>query len=704
MTRRPKSKSPEPKPVEALTETDAAAELKRLAAEIARHDEAYHGRDAPEISDAAYDALSRRNAAIEARFPNLVRADSPSRRVGAAPAGGFAKVRHAVPMLSLDNAFTDDDVRDFEARVRRFLKLHADETVEMTAEPKIDGLSFSARYEHGRLAVAATRGDGSEGEDITRNLLTIREIPEMMMGKVPKLIEVRGEVYMTKVDFAALNQAQASKGAKTFANPRNAAAGSLRQLDPAVTAERPLRAFVYAWGACDKPSWKTHWDFLDRLKVWGFPTNSDSRLCRSLDEMLVAYRRLQERRAALAYDIDGIVYKVNRIDWQDRLGFVSRAPRWATAHKFPAQQAETVLEKIEIQVGRTGALTPVARLTPVTVGGVVVSNATLHNVDEIERKDIREWDTVVIQRAGDVIPQIVEVRLEKRPKNSQPFKFPDRCPVCGSTAHREADEAILRCTGGLFCKAQAVERLRHFASREAFDIEGLGEKNIQEFFDEGLIKNPADLFTLAARDAAADKPLHAREGWGAQSAKNLFAAIDARRIISLERLIYALGIRLIGQAKARLLAQHYETYATWRTAMDRVARGDAAARADLESIETFGAAVADELAAFFAEPQNARVVDELYRALTRVEDFPRADVANSKIAGQTLVFTGNLATMTRSEAKSKAQSLGAKVAGSVSAKTNLVVAGPGAGSKLKEAESLGVRVIDEDAFRRLIGA
>ncbi|MDX2141868.1 MAG: NAD-dependent DNA ligase LigA [Rhodospirillaceae bacterium] len=695
------TKSLRAKAVAALTEADARAELKALAAEIARHDEAYHRHDAPEISDADYDALRARNLAIEARFPKLLREDSPSRKVGAAPSGGFKKVKHAVPMLSLDNVFTDDDVRDFDARVRRFLKLGDDDIVETTAEPKIDGLSFSARYEKGRLAVAATRGDGTEGEDITANLLTIKGLPDFLMGDAPRVIEIRGEVYMTKRDFQAMNEAQAAKGGKIFANPRNAAAGSLRQLDPKITAGRPLKLFAYAAGAADGGEWASQWEFLQQLKAWGFPINPDATICRSIDEMLAYYRGLEQKRAQLAYDIDGVVYKVNRIDWQKRLGFVSRSPRWATAHKFPAEQAETVLEKIEIQVGRTGALTPVAHLMPVTVGGVVVSRATLHNQDEIERKDVREGDTVVIQRAGDVIPQIVEVKLDKRPKSSRKFKFPDHCPVCGSKAHREDDEAVLRCTGGLFCQAQAVERLRHFTSRDAFDIEGMGEKNIEAFFADGLIKSPADLFTLEARDKKSLTPLSAKEGWGPQSAKNLFQAINARRTISLERFIYALGIRLIGQAKARLLAQHFGSFKEWRTAMAALAKGNAEARADVEGIESFGAAVTDELAAFFEESQNLKIVDDLYAEMDQVEDFVQANVAESKIAGLTVVFTGNLATMTRSEAKAKAQSLGAKVAGSVSKKTDLVVAGPGAGSKLKEAEALGVKVIDEGEFVKI---
>lgn len=697
------------KAVDDVTEKDAEKELKNLAAEIAAHDEAYHRNDAPTVTDAEYDALCRRNAALEARFPKLIRPDSPSKKVGAAAASGFKKIKHGVPMLSLDNVFSDSDVQDFDARIRRFLKLSESEPIAMTAEPKIDGLSFSARYEKGRLVVVATRGDGVEGEDITANIKTIKKgLPEQLvstdlLATIPKVIEVRGEVYMTKADFLAMNEAQAAKGAKIFANPRNAAAGSLRQLDSKITASRPLKLFTYASGLVEGMDWTTHWEFLAQLKAWGFPINPDAKLCKNVDEILAAYRSLESKRAKLDYDIDGIVYKVNRIDWQKRLGFVSRAPRWAAAHKFPAQQAETVLEKIEIQVGRTGSLTPVAHLTPINVGGVMVSRATLHNQDEIERKDVREGDTVVIQRAGDVIPQIVEVKLDKRPKTSKPFKFPDHCPVCGSKAHREEDEAVLRCTGGLFCKAQAVERLRHFVSRDAFDIEGMGEKNIEEFFAEGLIKTPADLFKLEERDKKSLTPLRAKEGWGPQSAEKLFKAINARRIISLERFIYALGIRLIGQAKARLLTQHYGSFKEWRKAMIDAAKGNADANAHLTNIATFGESVKDEVVAFFDEKQNRDAVDDLYDQLDKVEDFVQADVSGSKIAGLTVVFTGNLETMARNEAKAKALSLGAKVAGSVSKKTDLVIAGPGAGSKLKEAESLGVKVITEDDFIKLIG-
>ncbi len=683
-----------------LTEKQAASELKVLATEIALHDAAYHRDDAPTISDAAYDALRKRNDAIEKRFPKLKRTDSPSKNVGAAPATGFKKVQHSVPMLSLGNAFSDEDVTDFVDRIRRFLDMDADEVIEMTAEPKIDGLSFSARYENGKLAVAATRGDGSEGEDITANIRTIKSLPDFLMGDVPKVIEIRGEVYMTKSDFAALNAAQEAKGGKVFANPRNAAAGSLRQLDPAITAERPLKAFTYGWGEVRDMEWKTQWDFLQALKAWGFPVNPRTKVVKSVEAMLKEYNKLGEDRASLPYDIDGMVYKVNRIDLQKRLGFVSRAPRWATAHKYSAERAETVLENIEVQVGRTGTLTPVARLKPVNVGGVVVSNATLHNEDEIARKDIRVGDTVIIQRAGDVIPQVVEVLTAKRPKDSKPYKFPAKCPACGSHAVREDGEVARRCTGGLFCPAQAVERLKHFVSRNAFDIEGFGEKNIEAFFTDKLIKSPADLFTLEARGGR-DK-LAGREGWAEKSIDNLFAAIDRRRIISLERFIYALGIRQVGQATARLLAQAYGSLSSWRKAMIAAEDKESEAYQDLTNIEQIGESVADDVVEFFAEKHNRDILDALADELA-IEDFLAPDTSASPIAGKTVVFTGTLEAMSRGEAKARAQSLGAKVAGSVSKKTDLVIAGPGAGSKLKEAEALGVKVVTEQEYLALIG-
>jgi len=682
-----------------LTEKEAAAELKVLATEIALHDAAYHGADAPTITDAAYDKLRQRNEAIEARFPKLVRADSPSKKVGAAPVRGFKKIQHSVPMLSLGNAFSDEDVTDFIDRIRRFLDLDAGENVDVTAEPKIDGLSFSARYEKGRLEVAATRGDGAEGEDITANIRVTKALPDFLMGDVPKVIEIRGEVYMTKQDFAKLNAAQEAKGGKIFANPRNAAAGSLRQLDSSITAERPLKAFTYGYGEVKGMAWETQWDFLQSLKAWGFPVNPRTKVCKTVEAMLKEYHKLGEDRAGLPYDIDGMVYKVNRIDLQKRLGFVSRAPRWAIAHKYSAERAETVVEKIEIQVGRTGTLTPVARLKPVNVGGVVVSNATLHNEDEIARKDIREGDTVVIQRAGDVIPQVLESIAAKRPKDSKPYKFPAKCPACGSHAVREDGEVARRCTGGLMCPAQSVERLKHFVSRNAFDIEGFGEKNIEAFFTDKLIDSPADLFTLEKRGGR--KKLAEREGWAEKSIDNLFAAIERRRTISLERLIYALGIRQVGQATARLLAQAYGSFGAWCKAMTAARDHDSDAWRELNSIEQIGESMAGDLVEFFAEKHNRDILDALDKELT-IEDFVPPDTSGSPIAGKTVVFTGNLESMSRGEAKAQAQALGAKVAGSVSKKTDLVVAGPGAGSKLKEAEALGVKVLSEQDYLALI--
>ena len=686
--------------VDKLTEKQAAAELKSLAAELAQHDVAYHQQDAPTISDAAYDALVKRNNAIEKRFPKLVRADSPSKKVGSAPARGFRKVQHDVPMLSLGNAFTDEDVQEFVQRICRFLELPEGEPVEVTAEPKIDGLSFSARYENGKLVVAATRGDGSEGEDITANIRTIKSLPTQLEGKAPKLIEVRGEVYMTKADFQKLNETQAAKEAKLFANPRNAAAGSLRQMDPTVTASRPLKYFAYGWGALEGMSFETHWDFLQQLKKWGFVVNERTKVCDSVKAMVAAHTKLGEDRAKLAYDIDGMVYKVNRLDWQRRLGFVSRAPRWAIAHKYSAERAETQVETLGIYVGRTGVLTPVAHLKPVNVGGVMVGRATMHNEDEINRLDVREGDTVVIQRAGDVIPQILEVKLEKRPKGAKAFKFPNRCPVCDSLAVREEGEAAWRCTGGLTCSAQAVEHIRHFVSRDALDIEGFGEKNIEAFFEDGLVKSPVDLFTLEKRGGRTK--LTDREGWAEKSIDNLFDAINRRRTVALDRFVYGLGIRQVGQATARLLAHHYGSFANLRKAMTVAKNAESDAYQELLSIEQIGESVATDLIAFFAEKHNREVLDALDDEIT-VEDFEAPDVGDSPIAGKIVVFTGSLETMGRNEAKAQAQTLGAKVAGTVSKKTDIVVAGPGAGSKLKEAEALGVKVLTEAEYFALIG-
>ena len=685
-------------PVEKLTRAEAAKELERLAREIARHDQLYYQKDAPEISDAEYDALRRRNEAIEARFPALVRADSPSRRVGAAPTAGFAKVTHAKSMLSLNNAFAEEEAYEFMARVRRFLGLAEHAAVELVAEPKIDGLSVSLRYEQGRFVQGATRGDGITGEDITANLRTIKDLPEELSGRrVPALLEVRGEVYMTKADFLRLNQEQEKEGKPPFANPRNSAAGSLRQLDARITASRRLSAFFYAEGEMSERIAEIQWEFLAALRGLGFRTNPLARLCPSIEEALALYREIGEQRAALPYDIDGVVYKVNNFRLQDRLGFISRAPRWALAHKFPAEQAQTTLKDIVIQVGRTGTLTPVADLEPVTVGGVVVSRATLHNEDEIQRKDIRIGDTVIVQRAGDVIPQIVGVVLAKRPKGAKPYKFPDKCPVCGSKAVREPGEAARRCTGGLICAAQAVERLRHFVSRNAFDIDGLGRKHIEAFFADGLLKSPVDIFKLHARRAE----LEAREGWGEQSVDNLLRAIDARRRIGLERFIFALGIPQVGEATARLLARTYRSLAAWRRAMMAAQDRTGEAYQDLNAIEGIGPAVAEDILNFFAEPHNREVLDQLAREV-EVEDFA-APAAKSPIAGKTIVFTGTLERMTRSEAKARAEALGATVAGSVSKKTDLVVVGAEAGSKAAKARELGVKVLSEAEWLEMIG-
>jgi DNA ligase (NAD+) len=690
--------------IETLSPEDAARELARLAEEIAWHDRAYYQDDAPTLSDAEYDALRHRNAAIEARFPDLVRPDSPTRRVGAAPAEGFGKVRHTRPMLSLDNAFTDDDVFEFSARLRRFLGLADDIAVELVAEPKIDGHSISLRYERGRFVQGATRGDGTEGEDVTANLKTLKDLPQELSGPVPDVLEVRGEVYMLRADFLAMNEARKAAGDKTlFANPRNAAAGSLRQLDPAITATRPLSLFCYALGDVSEAVADTHWDFLSRLRAWGFKVNDRARLCSGVDEVLAFYHALAAERALLPYDIDGVVYKVNRFDWQTRLGQISRSPRWATAHKFPAEQVQTVLKEIAISVGRTGALTPYAILEPVTVGGVVVSRATLHNEDEILRKDFRAGDTVIIQRAGDVIPQVVAVVADRRPTDAIPFQPPSVCPVCGSHAVKPEGEAIRRCTGGLTCDAQRVERLIHFASRGAFDIEGLGEKNVEFLFRTGRIAGPADIFRLEARETDTLLPLRAQPGWGAKSTQKLFDAIRTRRVIALDRLILGLGIRQVGEATARLLARHYLTFDAWHQAMLSAARdrtGDAWQQ--LTAIDQIGPAVATDIADFFQEEHNCAAVTDLVAQLERIAPF--APVAStSPVAGKTVVFTGTLATMSRDEAKARAQDLGAKVAGSVSARTDYVVAGAEAGSKLGKARDLGVTILSEEDWLKLIG-
>ena len=685
-------------PVDALTEAQAAEELARLAREVAEHDRHYYVEDRPVISDAEYDALRRRNAEIEARFPALRRPDSPSLRIGAPPAAGFAKVTHAVPMLSLGNAFEEQDVHDFFARVRRFLGLSDDTPIDIVGEPKIDGLSITLRYEHGRFVTGATRGDGLVGEDVTANLRTVRELPLVLQGEgYPDILEVRGEVYMRRDEFFALNQEREKAGEPPFANPRNAGAGSLRQLDPHVTAKRKLHFFAYAWGEVSGDVGDTHWAYLQNLKRWGFRVNPLARLCHSPQEALRLYGEIEDHRAELPYDIDGVVYKINRVDWQERLGYVSRSPRWAIAHKFPAEQARTRVQDITVQVGRTGALTPVAMLEPVTVGGVVVARATLHNEDEIARKDVRIGDTVVVQRAGDVIPQIVGVVEELRPKGARPYEFPETCPVCRSHAVREEGEAVRRCTGGLVCPAQAVERLRHFVSRDAFDIEGLGTKHIAAFWADGLIRTPGDIFRLPQRE----QEIAAREGWGDQSAANLSAAIAARRTIALERFIYALGIRQVGQATARLLAKQYGSLAGWRAAMERAQDPDSDAYRELVAIDGIGPSVAADLLAFFAEPHNREVLDDLASQLN-VADFA-APAGASPIAGKTVVFTGTLSSMTRGEAKARAEALGAKVAGSVSSKSDYVVAGAEPGSKAKKARELGVEILSEEEWLELIG-
>ena len=699
----------EAKDVADLDEDDAAAELKRLAQEIARHDALYYREDAPAISDAAYDTLRDRNAAIEARFPHLVRDDSPSLRVGSAPVEAFGKVPHLVPMLSLNNVFDEEGVRDFVDRVVRFLGLKSPDGLAFTAEPKIDGLSITLRYERGQLVQGATRGDGYEGENVTANVRTITDIPHRVRsGSFPDDFEVRGEIYMSRAAFQRLNAEQASRGDRLFANPRNAAAGSLRQLDAGITASRPLRFFAYGWADAARLAAETQWDAYDLLRAWDFPINPLIRLTRSVEEMLATYRDIETGRSGLDYDIDGIVYKLDRFDLQQRLGFVSRSPRFAIAHKFPAEKATTILRGIEIQVGRTGALTPVAKLEPVTVGGVVVQNATLHNEDEIARKDVRIGDTVIVQRAGDVIPQILGPVEDKRPKRAKRFMFPKVCPACGSHAVREInpttgkEDVVRRCTGGLICPAQRVERLKHFVSRNAFDIEGLGEKNIKSFFDDGLIQSPPDIFTLEQRNARASGKLEEREGWGETSARRLFDAIAARREVRLDRFVYALGIRHVGETTARLLARTYGTIESFRDSMvAAAAHPHGEAFADLGNIEGIGPAVARTIAEFFAEPHNVDVVDELLQHVTP-EPLEAVETA-SPVAGKTVVFTGALELMTRSEAKATAERLGAKVSGSVSKNTDYVVAGPGAGSKLKNAGDLGVAVLTEDEWLKLIG-
>ncbi|QRY68370.1 NAD-dependent DNA ligase LigA [Ensifer sp. PDNC004] len=715
--------SQELKPVENLNEAEAAEALAFLAAELARHDALYHGKDAPEISDADYDALKRRNDAIEARFPALIREDSPSRKVGAAPSVTFQPVVHARPMLSLDNTFSDEDARDFVASVYRFLGQLPDNSIAFTAEPKIDGLSMSLRYENRRLVTAATRGDGTTGENVTANIRTIGMIPQTLPAGAPDIVEVRGEIYMAKSDFAALNAEMAALGKPLYVNPRNTASGSLRQLDAKVTASRKLRFFAYAWGEISDMPADTQMGMVEVFKSWGFPVNPLMQRLSSADALLEHYHHIERERPDLDYDIDGVVYKVDRLDLQARLGFRSRSPRWATAHKFPAEQAFTRLTAIDIQVGRTGALTPVARLEPITVGGVVVTNATLHNEDYIkglgnsgepirEGRDIRIGDMVIVQRAGDVIPQIVDVVMDERKEGSEPYRFPTTCPVCGSHAVRDINEktgkvdAVRRCTGGFVCRAQAVEHLKHFVSRNAYDIEGLGSKQIEFFFESEdptlSIRTAPDIFTLEKRQEASLTKLENIDGFGRVSVRKLYDAINTRRSIALQRFIYALGIRHVGETTAKLLARSYGTYEHFGTAMSEASTFTGDAWNELNSIDGIGEVVARAIVEFYKEPRNLEVVNRLLSEVTpEAAETPVA--SDSPVAGKTVVFTGSLEKMTRDEAKAKAESLGAKVAGSVSKKTDIVVAGPGAGSKLDKARELGVATMDEDEWLALIG-
>ncbi len=685
-----------------LEHLDAKVRHSDLVKEIRTHDGAYYQDDAPKISDAHYDKLRKELEKLEEKYPDLITKDSPTQSVGAPASKGFQKVKHVVPMLSLSNVFSEEDVTDFHERIRRFLGLSESDEVELVAEPKIDGLSCSLRYEDRKLVLAATRGDGAEGENITQNVKTIKDIPQTLPDDAPDILEVRGEIYMSSKDFEALNKAQEEAGKPVFANPRNAAAGSVRQLDVNVTRQRPIKFFGYALGEVSESFADTHFEVREKLKSWAIPETS-FKLCSSLADIMAHYEEILEGRAALDYDIDGVVYKVNRLDYQERLGFISRSPRWATAHKFPAERAVTVLKEIDIQVGRTGALTPVARLEPVTVGGVVVSNATLHNADEIERKDIRVGDTVVIQRAGDVIPQVVEVLKDKRKGNPPSFDFPGHCPACGSLAIREDDDVILRCTGGLICPAQAVERLKHFVSRLAFDIDGLGAKIVEQFYEEGLIKSPADIFKLKDLNKTLQPPIREREGWGDLSENNLFESINTRRNIQLNRFIYALGIRQVGEATAKRLAATYGSLSALNEAMKAAQNRESEAFQELLNIEDIGPAVADDLLGFFAEEHNQQVLADL-EALLEIQTYEAAQSVDSPVSGKTLVFTGTLTTVGRQEAKAKAESLGAKVAGSVSKKTDYVIAGEDAGSKLKKAKDLGVEVLSEEQWSALINS
>jgi DNA ligase (NAD+) len=700
MPKRPKK----PVAVEDLTEKQARAEYARLQAEIAAHDKRYYQDDAPTVSDAEYDALRKRYNEIETRFPDLRTLESLSLKVGAAPARGFAKLRHRVPMLSLDNAFSEEDVRDFVERIRRFLKLSAEEPIVFSAEPKIDGLSMSLRYEGGELESAATRGDGAEGEDVTANIRTLEDVPKKLKGRsIPDICEVRGEVYMTKHAFLALNKRQAEAGGQIFANPRNSAAGSLRQKDPSITASRPLGFFGYAWGEMSAMPAPTQSGMIKWLEGCGFKTNPLTKICRSADELLGFHHAIELQRGELDYDIDGVVYKVDRLDWQERLGFVSRTPRWAVAHKFPAEKAVTVVNDIDIQVGRTGALTPVAKLEPVAVGGVVVQNATLHNADEIARLDVRIGDTVQIQRAGDVIPQVLQVLTEKRPRGTKPYEFPKKCPCPLATPvvreiNAAGEEGVrFRCSGEFACPHQKTEHLKHFVSRRAFDIDGLGDKQIDLFFERGWIKEPAEIFTLEARNARIK--LEEEEGFGETSVRNLYGAIAARREIALDRFIYALGMRHVGETTALALARGYGSWSAFHDACLKVADGDEETRAEMDTLDQIGETVIDSIAKYFGETHNRDIVERLTRQV-RILDAEKPK--HSPVAGKTVVFTGSLEKMTRDEAKATAERLGAKVAGSVSKKTDYVVAGPGAGSKLEKAREAGVAVLTEDEWFELI--
>jgi DNA ligase (NAD+) len=707
-----------PKAVEDLSEKEAKAEHARLETEISRHDQLYYQKDAPEVSDAEYDALRQRYSALEKRFPDLKTLTSLSMQVGAAPTGKFAKVRHSVPMLSLANAFSDDDVRDFVGRIRRFLKLSADEPVAFSAEPKIDGLSMSLRYEKGKLVTAATRGDGGVGEDVTANIRTLKAVPQELKGKhIPAVCEVRGEVYMTKTDFLKLNEQQKKLGSdKVFANPRNSAAGSLRQKDPKITASRPLGFFAYGWGEISDMPAKTQSGMIEWFEKCGFDTNPLTKLCRSVEELIKFHAGIEERRARLDYDIDGVVYKIDRIDWQQRLGFVGRDPRWAIAHKFPAERAITVVKGVTITVGRTGTLTPTAQLEPVTVGGVVVQNATLHNEDYIkgiggdgepirDGRDIRIGDTVIIQRAGDVIPQVVDVVMDKRPKSAKRYQFPKKCPcplhtdIVRETTATGEEGARARCSGEFACPFQKIEHLKLFVSRRAFDIDGLGEKQIELFFENGWVKEPGDIFTLEARNKKIK--LESEEGFGETSVRNLFGSIRSRREIALDRFIYALGIRHVGDTTALALARGYGSWKAFHDAALKVAKGDEEAVADMDALDQIGDTVIEAVKTYFGESHNRGIVERLTKEVTILDaEKPRTD---SKVAGKTVVFTGALEKITRDEAKAMAERLGAKVSGSVSKKTDLVVAGPGAGSKLAEAKKHGVQVISEDEWFKLVG-